>query len=54
MEIDKKEDDTTNKICRLVLNFVHEELLNQFISNNGDCKESTFWLLKSISSDGKS
>ena len=55
MEIVKniKEEDRTNKICRLVLNFVHEEIIKQFIDKKGKCKESTFWLLKCISNDGK-
>jgi hypothetical protein len=37
--------DPTNKIFRHLLDFVYEELLNQFINNNGDCKDSTFRLV---------
>ena len=33
------------KLFRLNVNFVYEELLNQFVNNNGDCKLSTFWLI---------
>ena len=38
-------DETTNRLFRLVVNFVYEELLNQFINNNGHCKDSTFLLI---------
>jgi hypothetical protein len=27
-----------NKIFRVNVNFVYEELLNQFLNNNGECK----------------
>lgn len=36
---------TQNKLFRVNVNFVYEELLNQFLNNNGDCKLSTFWLI---------
>ena len=46
------DDDKTIKVCRLVMNFAHEELLNQFLNNKGDCKDSASCLLKCISSYG--
>ena len=38
-------EENTNKLFRLVVNFVYDELMNQFISNYGDCKSSTFCLI---------
>ena len=38
-------EENTNKLFRQLVNFVYEELLNQFLNNNGDCKESTYLLL---------
>jgi hypothetical protein len=38
-------EENTNKLFRLVVNFVYDELLNQFIKNYGDCKSSTFCLI---------
>ena len=51
-------DASTSRIFRFVVNFVYEELLNQFLNNNGECKESTYLLINwtSIvenSNDGK-
>ena len=39
------DDVSANKIFRENLNFVYEELLNQFLNNNGYCKNSTFLLI---------
>ena len=36
---------STARLFRLVVNFVYEELLSQFLNNNGECKESTFLLI---------
>jgi hypothetical protein len=46
--------DTTNKIFRHLLDFVYDELLNQFINNNGECEDSTLWMvnLLDIKNDG--
>jgi hypothetical protein len=52
MEIKKK--DPTCKIFRHLIYFVCEELLNQFINNNGDCNASTFRLINwSVITDKK-
>ena len=34
----------TNKIFRFLVDFVHKELINEFI-HHGECKKSTFSLL---------
>ena len=38
-------DLQSNKVFRLVVNFVYEEILNQFIISNGQCSETTFSLI---------
>ena len=37
-------DDST-RLFKFVVSFVYEELLEQFITNKGDLKESTFCLV---------
>jgi hypothetical protein len=41
----KQVGSITQKIFKNLVNFVYEELLNQFLNNNGDCEESTFRLV---------
>ena len=36
---------STHTIFRHLVDFVYEELLDQFINNNGDCEYSTFRLI---------
>jgi hypothetical protein len=35
-----------NKIFRVNVNFVYEELLNQFLNNNGECKLGKYFIIK--------
>lgn len=37
--------DRSNKLFRFIVNFVYEELINQFINNNAECNSSAFWLI---------
>jgi|LakMenEpi03Aug12_release.lakeMendotaPanAssembly.Ray.scaffolds.fasta_scaffold5119049_1 hypothetical protein len=39
------QQDVTNELFRQNVDFVYEEILSQFINNNGNCKSSTFWLI---------
>ena len=45
MELNQDINDITNKLFRQNVDFVYEEILSQFINNNGNCKSSTFWLI---------
>ena len=35
----------TNKLFQLLVDFVHDEILDQFVNNNGNCDHATFWLI---------
>ena len=35
----------TIKLFKCNINFVYEELIDQFINHNGDCREATFCLI---------
>ena len=39
------EDLHASSAFRLVVNFVYEEIFDQFINNNGACKRSTYSLV---------
>ena len=47
MEFENEEKPYANaiKIFNCNVNFVYEELLNQFINNNGQCDSSTYYLI---------
>ena len=45
MDAVKKDEFSTNNLFKLLVNFVYETLLDQFINNNGECKYSTFSLI---------
>ena len=37
--------DLTEEFFRIIVDFVYEELLHQYINQKGNCKASTFWLI---------
>lgn len=55
MEIDNNNQimNISDKICKLIVNYVYEECCKQFISNNGNLDNLTFWLFKACCSNGK-
>ena len=38
-------DLQSNKVFRLLVNFVYEEILNQCTNENGECRETTYSLI---------
>ena len=38
-------DQISNKLFRLLVDFVYKEVINDFIYNNGECKSSTISLI---------
>ena len=45
MEMESSRNDTGDSILRHTINFVYEEIMNQFLKYNGKTKKSTFWLI---------
>jgi hypothetical protein len=41
-----------DKIYKLLINFTYKETLHQFINDNGQFKQTFYWLLKSICDNG--
>ena len=39
------DDSNSSQLFKLIVDFVYDKILNQFIDEKGDCKESTYCLI---------
>ncbi len=46
------ESDSTIKVSKILVNFIYDEILTQFLKMKGNCKETTFNLIACVTHHG--